>query len=310
MKQQFHMTPDGPKQCTASVKPCKYGDSQHYENIELAQKVFENEMTAKHGVANSLSKNKNSWSSSTTSDDIAQAILDDTDDDGWVSVAPSDTHNIRTVGISNSSIREDVFQITKNRDNTFTVESLSFPVKTDFQKKKVSNSEELQQFVKHHQGLNEELEVAQEYGYDEAYEALVMDEGTSTYYPTSSDCSERYAGEGDDPKDFAKNIVEDTLGDSTSPTEAEHYATWVDREKLAEDLEEDDTDFHDDEAEEAPDYDEIAETFIDIWKQDGNGEQIKKYMDYKTFAENMQRDGSMTFVDSQRENKVFGFFPG
>ena len=39
MSKRYHITPDGPKPCTATQKACQYGN--HYTDIEEAQKAMD-----------------------------------------------------------------------------------------------------------------------------------------------------------------------------------------------------------------------------------------------------------------------------
>lgn len=54
---KFHITDDGPKTCTASIKECKYGGAAtHFENIKDATTAYESSMASKYGEVSSVSK--------------------------------------------------------------------------------------------------------------------------------------------------------------------------------------------------------------------------------------------------------------
>lgn len=41
---RYHLTPDGPKRCTATVRPCRYGD--HYDGLDAANAAYEDLLMA------------------------------------------------------------------------------------------------------------------------------------------------------------------------------------------------------------------------------------------------------------------------
>lgn len=54
-KRKFHITEDGPKECSASVKACPVG-GEHFTDVQLARKEYENQQRDK--IFSTLKKNK------------------------------------------------------------------------------------------------------------------------------------------------------------------------------------------------------------------------------------------------------------
>lgn len=48
----YHITPDGPKRCVASIGSCKYSSSgsNHFDTVAEAQAVYESDLSKKYGV--------------------------------------------------------------------------------------------------------------------------------------------------------------------------------------------------------------------------------------------------------------------
>jgi len=53
----YHITPDGPKPCTATIGTCKYGKPvSHFDNISDAQRFYEKRMFEENGHIVSATK--------------------------------------------------------------------------------------------------------------------------------------------------------------------------------------------------------------------------------------------------------------
>lgn len=58
MSTKFHVTDDGPKSCSASIRDCPIGGA-HFESQEAAQQSFENKMNSGKGLFSKFTKDKN-----------------------------------------------------------------------------------------------------------------------------------------------------------------------------------------------------------------------------------------------------------
>lgn len=53
----YHLTPDGPKTCTATIGQCKYGKPvNHFDNIADAQRFYEKKMFEENGRLHTTTK--------------------------------------------------------------------------------------------------------------------------------------------------------------------------------------------------------------------------------------------------------------
>lgn len=55
---KLHLTPDGPKKCTATKRPCKFVESPHFDNSFDANKAYEEQLAEEHGTLPDLLKKR------------------------------------------------------------------------------------------------------------------------------------------------------------------------------------------------------------------------------------------------------------